>query len=152
MKDNAIILKERFSLSLGTSICAENNLNNQMKQDEISQNLNQQTSSPLSLKKMKFSSGNSSVYLKKCAVFCGWHLLKKSLMENYIFSAVILSHTGSSVSGLEAKSNYCHMWKTGPYLMRCMTWYHFYNLKKVKNIHEGLLLLVPLQAFSLQLY
>ena len=33
------------------SICAESNLNNQMKQGEISQNLNQQTSSPLSLQK-----------------------------------------------------------------------------------------------------
>ena len=68
MKDNAIILKERFSLSLGTSICAENNLNNQMKQDEISQNLNQQTSSPLSLKKMKFFIREfSSVFEKMCS-------------------------------------------------------------------------------------
>ena len=25
--------------------------------------------------------------------------------------------------------------------MRCAIWYHFYNLKNVKNIHEGVLLL-----------
>ena len=73
-------------------------------------------------------------------------------MANFIFSAVMVSHIVSRVSGLEAKSNYCHIWKTGPCLMRCVIWHHFYNLKNVKNIHEGLLLLVQLQAFSLQLY
>ena len=104
----------------------------------------------ITTKKWSFSLGNSSVHLKKSAVFCGfgWHLLKKSLMANFIFSAVILSHIVSRVLGLEAKSNYCYIWKTGPYLMRCMIWYHFYNLKNVENIHEGLLLLVQLQDFN----
>ena len=31
-------------------------------------------------------------------------------------------------------------------------WYHLYNLKNVKNKHGGVLLLVKLQAFSLQFY
>ena len=30
--------------------------------------------------------------------------------------------------------------------MRCAIWYHLYNLKKVKNTHGGVLLLVKLQA------
>ena len=36
--------------------------------------------------------------------------------------------------------------------MRCAIWYHLYILKKVKNTHVGVLLLVKLQAKSLQLY
>ena len=31
-------------------------------------------------------------------------------------------------------------------------WYHLYNLKNEKNTYGGVLLLVKLQAFSLQLY
>ena len=39
----------------------------------------------------------------------------------------------------------------------CAIWYHLYNLKNVKNTHEGVLLLIKLQefsllAFSLELY
>ena len=30
--------------------------------------------------------------------------------------------------------------------MRCAIWYHMYNLKNVKNIHGGMLILVKLQA------
>ena len=30
--------------------------------------------------------------------------------------------------------------------MRCAIWYHLYNLKKVKNTHGGVLILVKLQA------
>ena len=37
-------------------------------------------------------------------------------------------------------------------VMFCTIWYHFYSLKNVKNTHGGALLLVKLQAFSLQLY
>ena len=40
-------------------------------------------------------------------------------------------------------------WK---FVMRSMIWYHLYNLKNVKNIHGGMLLLVKLQTFNLQLY
>ena len=29
----------------------------------------------------------------------------------------------------------------GPYMMFCAIWYHFYNLKNVKNTHRGVLLL-----------
>ena len=36
--------------------------------------------------------------------------------------------------------------------MRCVIWYHLYNLKNVKNTHGEVLLLVKLQAKSLQLY
>ena len=36
-----------------------------------------------------------------------------------------------------------------PYVMLCAIWYHLYNLKNVKNIHGGVLLLVN---FYLQLY
>ena len=38
------------------------------------------------------------------------------------------------------------------YGMFCAIWYDLYNLKNVKNTHGGVLLLVKLQAFSLQLY
>ena len=31
-------------------------------------------------------------------------------------------------------------------VMRCAIWYHWFNLKNVKNTHEGALLLVKLQA------
>ena len=37
-------------------------------------------------------------------------------------------------------------------VVRCVIWYHFYNLKKVKNTHGAVLHLVKLQAFRLQLY
>ena len=36
--------------------------------------------------------------------------------------------------------------------MRCAIWYYLYNLKNVKNNVVGVLLLVKLQAFRLQLY
>ena len=32
----------------------------------------------------------------------------------------------------------------GKYVMLCTIWYHLYNIKNVKNIHDGLLLLVKL--------
>ena len=32
------------------------------------------------------------------------------------------------------------------YVMLCAIWYHLYNLKNVKNTHEGVLLSVKLQA------
>ena len=35
--------------------------------------------------------------------------------------------------------------------MRYAIWYHLYNFKDVKSTHEGVLLLVNLQAESLQL-
>ena len=34
------------------------------------------------------------------------------------------------------------------YEMRCVIWYHLYNLKNVKNTHGGLLLLVNLQTLA----
>ena len=36
--------------------------------------------------------------------------------------------------------------------MFCTIWYHLYNLKNVKNTHGGVLLLVELQAKSMQFY
>ena len=36
--------------------------------------------------------------------------------------------------------------------MRSGIWYHLYNLKNLKIIHGGVLVLVKLQALSLQLY
>ena len=38
------------------------------------------------------------------------------------------------------------------FVMFCAIWYYLYNLKNVKNAHGGVLFLVKLQAFSLQLY
>ena len=38
------------------------------------------------------------------------------------------------------------------YVMRCAIWYHLYNLKNVKNTNGVVLILVKLQARSLQLY
>ena len=34
-------------------------------------------------------------------------------------------------------------------MMLCAMWYHLSNLKNVRNIHGGVLLLVKLQAFSI---
>ena len=39
---------------------------------------------------------------------------------------------------------------TASYVVRCAIWYHLYNLKNVKNTHGGVLILVKLQASSLQ--
>ena len=36
--------------------------------------------------------------------------------------------------------------------MFCAIWYHFYNLKNVKNNHGGVLLLLKFQSKNLQLY
>ena len=36
--------------------------------------------------------------------------------------------------------------RTNRYVMRCAIWCYLYNLKNVKNTHEGVLLLVKLQA------
>ena len=36
--------------------------------------------------------------------------------------------------------------------MRWAIWYRLYNLKNVKNTHGGVILLVKLQAKSLELY
>ena len=44
------------------------------------------------------------------------------------------------------------MLNTKWYVMRCTIWYYLYNLKNMKNAHGGALLLVKLQAKSLQLY
>ena len=38
------------------------------------------------------------------------------------------------------------------YVMLCAIWWHLYNLKNMKNTYGRMLLLVKLQAFSLQLY
>ena len=39
-----------------------------------------------------------------------------------------------------------------PYVVRWWIWYHLHNLKNAKNTHGGVLILVKLQALSLQLY
>ena len=39
-----------------------------------------------------------------------------------------------------------HEYSCGLYVMRCAIWYHFYNLKNMKNTHGGVLILVKLQA------
>ena len=38
------------------------------------------------------------------------------------------------------------------FVMRSAIWYHLYNFKNGENIHGGVLLLVKLQAKSLQPY
>ena len=38
------------------------------------------------------------------------------------------------------------------YEMRCAVWYHLYNLKNVKNIHEGVLLKVKGVFHVFELY
>ena len=57
--------------------------------------------------------------------------------------------------------NWPHDWKDGIisvgkkvdiYEMLCAIWYHLYNFKNLKNTRGGVLLLVKLQGFSLQLF
>ena len=38
------------------------------------------------------------------------------------------------------------VWDCKDIVVRCAIWYHLYNLKNVKNIHGGVLILVKLQA------
>ena len=38
------------------------------------------------------------------------------------------------------------------YVVRCATWYHLYNLKNMKNTHEGVLILVKLQDSPIWYY
>ena len=43
--------------------------------------------------------------------------------------------------------NKLYTWQVGfPYMMLCAIWYHWYNLRNLKNTHGGVLLLVKLQA------
>ena len=44
------------------------------------------------------------------------------------------------------------MLKNHTFVMLCAIWYNLYNLKNVKNAHGGVVLLVKLQAKTLQLY
>ena len=37
-------------------------------------------------------------------------------------------------------------------VMFCAIWYHLHNLENVKNTHGGVLLLVKIKTFSLQIY
>ena len=43
-------------------------------------------------------------------------------------------------------------WNHLSFVMFCVIWYHLYNFKNLKSTHGGVLLLVKLQAKSLQLY
>ena len=49
------------------------------------------------------------------------------------------------------KSIYCDLINISnkTYVMFCAIWYHLQNFKNVKNTHEGVLLLVKLQAFTI---
>ena len=38
------------------------------------------------------------------------------------------------------------MYYVESFVVRWAIWYHLYNLKKLKNIHEGVLILVKLQS------
>ena len=55
---------------------------------------------------------------------------------------------GSSALGIEDKNGQVCIWfiKHKSYVMLYAIWYHLYNLKNVKSTHEGVLLLVKLQA------
>ena len=45
-----------------------------------------------------------------------------------------------------------HVLITNSDAMFCAIWYRLYNLKNVKNTHGGVLLLIKIKPFSLQLY
>ena len=49
-------------------------------------------------------------------------------------------------------SEYIMVTQGSEYVMRCAIWYHLHNLKNVKNTPGEVLILVKLQAWSLQLY
>ena len=72
-------------------------------------------------------------------------LLQFVLVVNYCFKALDLRYlwVPFEISRITFKSSYVKI---------CAIWYHLYNLKSVKNTHGGVLLLVKLQAKSLQLY
>ena len=53
---------------------------------------------------------------------------------------------------LSRTSDVLHVSNGSSIVMRCAIWYCLYNLKNVKNTNKGVLLLVKLQTFSLQLY
>ena len=56
-----------------------------------------------------------------------------------------IGKTQQGVSSLESKTQTLHVWNNYSklalrYVMHCVIWYHLYNLKNVKNTHEGVLL------------
>ena len=103
---------------------------------------------------MTFHLAECNLYYVEISYSC--HLLRnrKKLCNSvfryynfWLFSS-ILPYTRNSLfsfsQGRERKS-------TRKYVVFCAIYYHLYNLKNVKNIHGGVLFLVKLQSFSLQL-
>ena len=60
--------------------------------------------------------------------------------ENYNFFQNISNKLGKTGS---------NTLKTKAYVMRCAIWHYLYNLKNVTNTHEGVLILLKLQAVTL---
>ena len=49
--------------------------------------------------------------------------------------------------GVQSRNNLRFISVDSIYVVRCGIWYHLYNLKNMKNTHQGVLILVKLQAF-----
>ena len=73
------------------------------------------------------------------------HLLKRFLMENFIFSAVQQRFCSLSEQSLRVKSHY-PMPRSFIYKTLSVIWYHLCNFKKSKSTHWGVLLVAKLQA------
>ena len=79
-------------------------------------------------------------------------LVKVFLNDISKFSKLAVINSNNHDNGLFGKSN---SWSCKMYVYNAMfgvIWYHLYNLKNMKNINGGVLLLVKLQAFGLQYY
>ena len=83
---------------------------------------------------------------------CAWWLdrcSKKFTFWINQLTSLTLPPDENTDSGLNTD---CAIYEQTIVWMFCAVRYHLYNSKNVKNTHGGVLLLVKLQAFSLQLY
>ena len=83
-----------------------------------------------------FSSGNLRIFLSGSHISLNnFHTILKLISSWSVLLFIFYGKKNISFSSL--------------FEMFCAIWYHLYNLKNLKNIHGGVLLLVKLQAFRM---
>ena len=82
--------------------------------------------------------------MKQCMLYA--ILLVLYIVTPMVSSIYILKKSKLKVMNNSKKSEDVHYIKWIQYVMCFAIWYHLYNLKNVKNTHEGVLRLVKLQA------
>ena len=89
--------------------------------------------------------------VQKVLFMCGqWYTKKKTIFFEVELNSLSNSRMQKFNTILNLTMELCN--HTITYVIGCAIWHHLHNLKNVKHTHGGMLLLVKLQAFSLQLY